>query len=487
MKLLLHSALVIANLFTALIHVTFPAFATEQNDLAITSYGSFFQTKHAPNALFFIDEISANDSFEFRRALRNHSIDIIVLLSPGGSVWEGLNMAGIISDKKLTTYIPYNGTCASACSYMFFAGDQRKANGRLGVHQFSADRETQRKTEQIGVSDYTAQFTVSEIIGFLNEFDTPPFVFEKMFSQKNMYFFNDLEISAIERFEKSTSSSDALGKIESFLTLLQKFADRQLKNTEETKTNSEDEEQADSVKIRHEKPETKDTLTLNDEPPNSKSLSPELAKAVQRELKRLGCYVSAIDGIIGPKSLQAVASLAKSNQSVKIQNIDQSLFYSEEFLTIIKSIDGKACKTNETNNNLQPRITVRLLHGTYIHVTTCGNKSIKHSVSISNPNLTGQNVKKIPSDVTHNFSIEISSAFGPGFYGLSNGLLGHWSFSGWVRNERDEVTFTANPYAYAYSKTRAEGNIDATYKVSQDGKGYSGVDGAGCKVIARRK
>ena len=112
-------------------------------------------------------------------------------------------MAGIIDDKNLNTYIPDNGfrgqsgTCASACSYMFFAGASRQSHGRLGVHQvYTADggeKETVAKTEKI------AQFTVSEIIGFLNEFDTPPWVFEKMFQQSKMYFFDRNELSLLER------------------------------------------------------------------------------------------------------------------------------------------------------------------------------------------------------------------------------------------------------------------------------------------------
>ena len=64
-----------------------------------------------------------------------------MLSSPGESVFEGLQIAGIIHDKGLQTYIPKHGLeeegdCASACSFMFFAGTTRSAEGNLGVHQF---------------------------------------------------------------------------------------------------------------------------------------------------------------------------------------------------------------------------------------------------------------------------------------------------------------------------------------------------------------
>ena len=87
----------------------------------------------------------------------------------------------MVFDKKLATYVPENTLCASACAFIFFAGDKRQANRKLGVHQFYNNS---NKTAQIGQVQDQAQFTVSEIIGFLNEFGTPPFVFEKMFAQK---------------------------------------------------------------------------------------------------------------------------------------------------------------------------------------------------------------------------------------------------------------------------------------------------------------
>ena len=103
-------------------------------DLKLRTYGSFFYSGLVPNALFIFNDIEAEDSFELRKALRTHDgIDSIVLASPGGSVWEGLQMAGIIFDKKLTTYIPQDGDCASACAFMFFAGRDRQVDGDLGV------------------------------------------------------------------------------------------------------------------------------------------------------------------------------------------------------------------------------------------------------------------------------------------------------------------------------------------------------------------
>jgi len=152
-------------------------------------YGSFIYNSDIPNALFFMDQIKNGDDFELRKALRNHDIDTIVLASPGGNVRAGLSMAGIIFDKGLRVYVPPKAVCASACSFMFFGGDERLSEGALGVHQFASY--DQEKTANAVKTQGDSQYLVSEIIGFLNEFKTPPFVFEKMFYTRpdEMYWF----------------------------------------------------------------------------------------------------------------------------------------------------------------------------------------------------------------------------------------------------------------------------------------------------------
>ena len=57
-------------------------------------------------------------------------------------------MAGIIYDRKLTTFVPEGFECLSACAFMFFAGDAKVSAGELGVHQFSKDEEVQKKKDE---------------------------------------------------------------------------------------------------------------------------------------------------------------------------------------------------------------------------------------------------------------------------------------------------------------------------------------------------
>jgi len=223
--------------------------ADESDLFASSFYGSFIHFDTLPNALFFFKAIEDDDSFEFRKALRNHEIDTIVLASPGGKVFEGLQMAGIIYDRKITTYIPKFSDCVSACAFMFFAGDLKVASGELGVHQFSGDAEARKKEAPVGVSDFISQFTVSEIIGFLNEFETPPFVFERMFETQpdEMYYFSAEELQVFgkannldtgvapkwkwdqeaKRLVPILTENDNFDKIERFLTKLYKSIDEE--------------------------------------------------------------------------------------------------------------------------------------------------------------------------------------------------------------------------------------------------------------------
>jgi hypothetical protein len=195
-----------------------------EKEFGLSLYGSFLHSEKVPNALFFFDYIEKNDNFEFRKALRNHDVDLIVLSSRGGSVWEGLSIAGIINDKGLNVYVPKtsvkgDGNCASACSFMFFAGATRQVEGKLGVHQFLS-KESEKK-EKVGNTQKTAQFTVSEIIGFLNEFETPAWVYERMFQQSEMYYFKEKELVQLET-EVMNELASHYEKSEKFISDLSK-------------------------------------------------------------------------------------------------------------------------------------------------------------------------------------------------------------------------------------------------------------------------
>ena len=287
----------------------------ERNLLKGKAYGSFMFFEEVPNALFFEDEITKNDSFEFRKAMRNHDIDTIVLNSPGGSIWEGLNIAGMIFDKELTTYVPKKGRCASACAFMFFAGSKRRASGKLGVHQFYSANDT--KTKKIATVEFGSQFTVSEIIGFLNEFDTPPFVFEKMFAQKQMYYFSENEIQKLNTVTDKETVLATFSAIDNLMTEAIHFLEQ---------------ENAEVLKASNEK--------TKDDGQSIKPAANKIQKLIQAELNRLGCNLGKVDGAIGPASKRALTKFNRLNKS----NFDANAFFqSAGRLEMLKSKPNGFC------------------------------------------------------------------------------------------------------------------------------------------------
>ena len=186
-------------------------------------YGPFFYSDSVDTALFLFGEIEPKNDLHFRKALREHpEITTLVLNSPGGDVWEGLRLASIVIDKKLSTYVPKvglsgNGSCASACSYIFLSGKQRRADGELGVHQFYSGQS--EKMTKIGDAQGSAQFIVSEIMQTLSGSNVPQFVFSKMFEHSRMYYFDQNELEEIE-IDGPNLNSDFRRKTNNFINFL---------------------------------------------------------------------------------------------------------------------------------------------------------------------------------------------------------------------------------------------------------------------------
>lgn len=183
-----------------------------------TSYGSYRHHSKIPNVLFLVSEIENGDSFELRRAMRDHQINLVVAASPGGSVYEGLQMASILHDKGVGTYIPENASCESSCANVFLGGRKRMVVGELGVHQFYSGAEDAQSQGRKDVITTVTQYTTSDIIGILNEFGTPPFVYEKMFRTKDIYYFTGAEKQRLSLKVSDEEFVDHIIEVDDFLT-----------------------------------------------------------------------------------------------------------------------------------------------------------------------------------------------------------------------------------------------------------------------------
>ncbi len=151
-------------------------------------FGPFAVDDTNPGVIVLDGDIDVNSGLNFRRALQAApTAKLVTLNSPGGSVQMGLLIADDIHERKLATYIPKESKCFSACSFVFLAGNERKVDGALGVHQISSDT-----PDLVG-----AQLAISDIIEVLNRFETPMDVMHIMFKTPpdDMHVFSQEEVA----------------------------------------------------------------------------------------------------------------------------------------------------------------------------------------------------------------------------------------------------------------------------------------------------
>ena len=247
-------------------------------------YGSLIYNSKIPSSVFVVGKLRQGDSFNLRKLLRNHEITEVILASPGGSVMVGLNMAGIIFDKGLSVYIPEKATCSSSCAFMFFAGKERKVRGKLGVHQFYFDKSKTYSSTSNEERTQITQLLESVIIGFLNEFGVPRFVLERMFQQKEIYYFNQDELdqlmtdifSMTEMTEKSINHYWLFSQTKIVKNEPKEVIDNHNKTTAETNV-----------------------------------LPEEAVVFLQRRLNKIGCNAGPVDGKYGRKTKGALKRFAK--------------------------------------------------------------------------------------------------------------------------------------------------------------------------------
>lgn len=147
-------------------------------------------------------EFDASLVGEFRAAVaRAPNVTTVELHSPGGQVYRGLEIARVIYDLRLNTWITAGSECYSACSIAFLAGNLRLADGLLGVHQVS------------GVNDDSlTQSVISDVFDALRQFGTPDALVSRMLRTPpdDIYVFSadELEDLGINRRSGDVSAED---------------------------------------------------------------------------------------------------------------------------------------------------------------------------------------------------------------------------------------------------------------------------------------
>lgn len=153
-------------------------------------YGAF-AVFPSESAVLLNGRITSSSASDFKLAIGSiEQPEILVLASPGGSVAAALEIGHLVSQRGLTTLVPENEICASACSLIYFAGARRIALGALGVHQMSSDS----PTALVGM-----QYMLAEVLSAFDEFNVDDRVIQLMLRTppQDMHFFSEVEKSEL--------------------------------------------------------------------------------------------------------------------------------------------------------------------------------------------------------------------------------------------------------------------------------------------------
>ncbi len=141
------------------------------------------------NAAAIVGSIDSATAEEFVAAMKRHpSTNVLYLDSTGGAVFPSLVIAHAVNDMGISTVVPLDATCASACSTIYFAGVNRRALGKLGVHRIYS---TSRAAEMVDLLKAAYALTMDAFI----KFNVDTYVLIKMIqtAPDSIYFFSDVE------------------------------------------------------------------------------------------------------------------------------------------------------------------------------------------------------------------------------------------------------------------------------------------------------
>lgn len=156
----------------------------------IRDYAPFLYDTERPELLILDGTLNHRAAVLFKLALNAFpEVTTLSLSSEGGSVYAALPAAYDVRVAGLTTLIPAEATCASACSYLFFAGADREAEGRLGVHQIATSSD----------SLAAGQVTLGDIFTAFDDFGVPTSVISRMMRTPadSMYLFDPGEMDRL--------------------------------------------------------------------------------------------------------------------------------------------------------------------------------------------------------------------------------------------------------------------------------------------------
>lgn len=111
---------------------------------------------------------------DFLNTLPRKKTTAVYLASPGGSLYEGMNLGMFFSQNRIKTIVEGGEDCASACALAFLGGTDNNGdpwrsssdNSRLGFHAFS------NPDQQVGNSN-DIQSVVADVLAYGKNVDAP--------------------------------------------------------------------------------------------------------------------------------------------------------------------------------------------------------------------------------------------------------------------------------------------------------------------------
>ena len=155
-----------------------------------TEFAPFLHDSDRPQVLALDGPIDGRTPVMFQRALQRFAdVTVLELSSDGGNVYDALPLAYVVRRVGLRASIPPGRSCASACTYLFFAGVGRDAEGQLGVHSIAMPS-----------NDLAAgQLALADIFAAFEDFGVPSAVHTRMMATpaESMYWFAPEEMVAL--------------------------------------------------------------------------------------------------------------------------------------------------------------------------------------------------------------------------------------------------------------------------------------------------
>lgn len=184
----------IIKIFIASYFIPLKFLAPVETDKAAASTASAFGVwslpAESPEVIALNGEIGSTLVADFDKAVSARpDAKVLLLNSPGGYVDDALVVAHKVKERGMSTLVGSGMGCYSACSYIFFAGQNREVDGELGVHQISAE-----------VADLVlAQTTLADVLSALDEFEVTQSIITVMLQTPpaEMYIFTADEVSKL--------------------------------------------------------------------------------------------------------------------------------------------------------------------------------------------------------------------------------------------------------------------------------------------------